>query len=239
MLISHFKVNNFRLLTPRHSIILEEASLELVPAKFQRHRSCKLIENRSDVQPELQILDDNYHHEIISKLPDSAKRGRPDIVHFALLDIVSTPAYMEDLVEVYVHTVNDVTIRLKSGVRLPRSFERFCGVIAKLLSGKLEDKEMKLFEIRDETIESLISSIHAERVVCLTSEGLSEDIVEFARGANSGEGKAVWIIGGFARGHFDDSVKSLASDIISISNHSLAAQVICSRLCFAIEKACH
>ena len=126
---------------PMHSIILEEALLELVPEKFRKHDSCKLVENRFGIPPELQILDDNYHQQLIAKLSNREKRGRPDIVHFALLDITSTPAYMEGLVEVYVHTINNTTIKILSGVRLPRTFQRFCGVMAKVLSGKMEEKE--------------------------------------------------------------------------------------------------
>ncbi len=57
---------------------------------------------------------------------------------------------MEGLVEVYVHTINNTTIKILSGVRLPRTFQRFCGVMAKVLSGKMEEKEKELFEIKNE-----------------------------------------------------------------------------------------
>lgn len=218
-----------------HTIILEEASLELVPEKFRNHESCRLVEKRFGIPPEMQILDDNYHHAIVSKLSNAEKRGRPDIVHFSLLDTVSTPAYLEDLVKVYVHTVNNVTIKLESGVRLPRTFERFCGVMAKLLSGKLEEKEKDLFHVSNEKIEELVSSIDAKRVVCLSTTGVPKDIDSFVRDVSSE--KAIWMIGGFARGHIEDDTRSLATDVISFSKHSLAAQVVSARLCFAIEKA--
>ena len=96
----------------------------------------------------MQILDDNYHQQLIAKLSNREKRGRPDIVHFALLDITSTPAYMEGLVEVYVHTINNTTIKILGGVRLPRTFQRFCGVMAKVLSGKMEEKEKDFLRSR-------------------------------------------------------------------------------------------
>jgi len=222
---------------PAHSIILEEASLELVPERFRKHESCKLVENRFGIPPEMQILDDNYHHQLIAKLSNREKRGRPDIVHFALLDITSTPAYMENLVEIYVHTINNTTIKILSGVRLPRTFQRFCGVMAKVLSGKMEEKENELFETRNEqAIDQLVSSIDAERVICLTSEGVPKDLPAFAWDIHSKQDKATWIVGGFPHGHFGDDVKSIATDIISISKYSLAAHVVTARLCFAIEQ---
>jgi rRNA small subunit pseudouridine methyltransferase Nep1 len=222
---------------PLHSIILEEASLELVPEKFRKHDSCKLVENRFGISPELQILDDNFHHQLIAKLSNREKRGRPDIVHFALLDITSTPAYMEGLVEVYVHTINNSTIKILSGVRLPRTFQRFCGVMAKVLSGKMEEKEKELFEIKNEqVIDQLVSLIDSDRVVCLTSEGVPKDLPSFVKGIHSKREKATWIVGGFPRGHFGDDVKSLATDVISISKYSLTAHVVTARLCYVIEQ---
>ena len=222
---------------PTHSIILEEASLELVPERFRKHESCKLVENRFGIPPEMQILDDNYHHQLITKLSNHGKRGRPDIVHFALLDITSTPAYMENLVEIYVHTINNTTIKILRGVRLPRTLQRCCGVMAKVLSGKMEEKEKELFETKNnEAIDQLVSSIDAERVICLTSEGMPKDFRSFVRDIHSKQERATWIVGGFPRGHFGDDVKSIASDIISVSKYSLAAHVVTARLCFAIEQ---
>jgi rRNA small subunit pseudouridine methyltransferase Nep1 len=222
---------------PLHSIILEEASLELIPEKFRKHDSCKLVENRFGIPPELQILDDNYHQQLIARLSNREKRGRPDIVHFALLDITSTPAYMEGLVEIYVHTINNMTIKILSGVRLPRTFQRFCGVMAKVLSGKMEEKEEELFEVKyEQTIDQLVSSIDSARVICLTREGIPKGLSSFVLDIHSKQEKAAWIVGGFPRGHFGDGVKALATDIISISKYPLTAHVVTARLCFAIEQ---
>lgn len=219
-----------------NTIVLEEASLELVPSKYRKHSSCSLVEARFGISPETQILDDNYHHQLITKLSNRVKRGRPDIVHFALLDITSTPAFFEGLVEVYVHTINNVTIKILGGVRLPRTFQRFCGVMAKVLSNKLEDTQKELFEVRiDETVDQLVSSIDSDRIICLSTEGTHGDISSLVQEIHSKKEKATWIVGGFPHGHFGDDVKTLATEIISISKHSLAAHVVTSRLCFAIE----
>ena len=129
-----------------------------------------------------------------------------------------------------------MTIRIMQGVRLPRSFQRFYGVMAKLLSGKIEEKEKMLFETnREESIDQLVSLIDSERVICLSSEGGLKDLPTFVQDIHSKKESATWIVGGFPHGHFGDDVKSLATDIISISKHSLAAHVVTARLCFAIE----
>ena len=91
------------------------------------------MEARFGVPPQSQILDDNFHHKIIATIPENEKRGRPDIVHFALLDIVSTPAYKMDLIRPIIRTINGEVIVVKKGVRLPRTELRFYGVMSKIL----------------------------------------------------------------------------------------------------------
>jgi rRNA small subunit pseudouridine methyltransferase Nep1 len=193
-----------------------------------------MVEDRFGTPADKQILDDNHHHEIVAKLPDHEKRGRPDVVHLALLDITSTPAFMEGLVEVYVHTINDQTIRFLPGVRLPRTLPRFCGVLSKILSGKKDGKERGLFECNiKQSITDLISQIDRAKVICFTTQGREQDILSVAGSAGS---DVTWIVGGFPRGHFSEDVKSAADEIVSISKYSLAAHVVTARLSFAIER---
>jgi rRNA small subunit pseudouridine methyltransferase Nep1 len=219
------------------AIIIEGASLELVPKAYWKHESCKLVEERFGALPPSQILDDNYHHKIIEKLPSSQKRGRPDIVHFALLDIISTPAYLTNQIRVIVHTLNDQTIRMKEGVRLPRTQERFNGVMAKLLSNKLGQSERNLFEFDEkQTFKEILETLGRVRVVSLTREGIPTSLRSFAKELRSQDSRRIaWVIGGFARGHFDEDVKSLSDDMISISEFQLASHVVVARVCYEME----
>jgi rRNA small subunit pseudouridine methyltransferase Nep1 len=222
-----------------HTIILEEASLELVPKKFWSHESCKLFESRFGVPPEKQILDDNYHHEIVNKLSVKEKRGRPDIVHFALLDIVSTPAYMDKLVQPIIHTVNNDVIALKEGVRLPRTEERFKGVMSKLLRKDSGTAERNLFQssIVQGTPE-LFKSMDPEEISCLSTQGIVRDLQGYvSRKKRNNRKTQVWVVGGFARGHFNEEVKALANDMLSISDRSLPAHVVTARLSYELERS--
>ena len=195
------------------------------------------MEERFGIPPNMQILDDNYHHQLIVKLVDQMKHGRPDVVHFALLDTTGTPAFIDNLIDVYIHTLANTTVKVLPGVRPPRTLQRFCGVMSKVLTGKSGNEEKRLFEVTNEqSIKELVDSIDSKRVVSLTTEGVSSDIFQFLRKTAVSE-NYTWIIGGFARGHFSEDVKALSSDMISISKYSLSAHVIAARLCFAIESA--
>lgn len=220
-----------------HTVILEEASLELVPKKYWSHESCKLFESRFGIPPEKQILDDNYHHEIVERLPDREKRGRPDVVHFALLDITSTPAYEAGLIRPIIHTVNNEVIVVKDRVRLPRTVLRFNGVMSKILRNEIGPSEKDLFENRGtESLKQFIPSLEPDGVFCLTTQGVLKDLREFVLAINAEKRKSVWIIGGFARGHFIEEVKALADDLLSISDRPLPAHVVTARLSYEIER---
>jgi rRNA small subunit pseudouridine methyltransferase Nep1 len=220
-------------------IILEEASLELVPKKYWGHESCKLFESRFGVPPESQILDDNFHHEIIEKLPRKEKRGRPDIVHFALLDIMSTPAYQESIIRPIIHTVNNETILVGDRVRLPRTELRFNGVMSKVLRKEQGVTEKNLFEDSGEReSRELLKSLDPGEVVCLTTQGVLKDLRNFVSSHKvEKQSTTAWIVGGFARGHFTEEVKGLASNLISISDHRLAAHVVTARLSYELERS--
>ncbi len=65
---------------------------------------------------------------------------------------------------------------------------------------------------------------------------MPNDLLSFVEEIHSKQERATWIVGGFPRGHFGDDVKSLATDIISISKYSLTAHVVTARLCYVFEQ---
>ena len=223
-----------------HIIILEEASLELVPKRFWNNESCRTVETKFGLPAQSQILDGNFHHKIISSIPENEKRGRPDIVHFALLDIASTPAYQMDLIRPIIRTINGEVIIVKKGVRLPRTELRFYGVMSKILRNEAGTDESRLFEYRDsQSMEKLLESLNPSRILCLSTEGIRRDlnevVTELAREVP--DNSFAWIVGGFSRGHFSEEVKRLADAVISISSFSLAAHVVTARLSYEIERS--
>ncbi|MDQ3726759.1 MAG: ribosome biogenesis protein, partial [Thermoproteota archaeon] len=68
------------------------------------HAAVKNHSRRLQLKSSEIILDRSYHHAAMKRLPYSWKRGRPDIVHFALMEALSTPLFMNMMLRVYVHT---------------------------------------------------------------------------------------------------------------------------------------
>jgi len=217
------------------TLVLEDASLELVPKRFQGHKNCSTVLSRFGILPCDQILDDNFHNEILKDMKASEKRGRPDVVHIALLDVCSTPLFDRNLVRVIIHTVNDTTIMLKPRVRIPRTLIRFNGVMSKLLKDKPEPNSF--FEIVvGQNILELVSTLNQEMIL-LSKKGVERNLRNFIERRKFQEKEATWVIGGFPFGHFDEELLGKADEIISISNHSLPAHVVAARLCYDLEEA--
>ena len=123
-------------------------------------------------------MDRSFHHSamISGKIKLAWKRGRPDIAHFALLEALSTPLYLEGLLDVYIHTIDNKVIKVGPDLRVPKSYFRFEGVIMKLFKEKTIRNtkcNKTLLELHDNTtFEYLINNmIGSNNVVGLTSIG--------------------------------------------------------------------
>ena len=118
------------------TIVFIEAALELVPRELWNHYQVKRSAERYDIEPGDLILDKSLHYHAMEALPQKWKRGRPDILHTSLLIATDTPLYDKGLVQIYFHVVDGRVFYVKPGVRVPKHFERFKGLMAQLL--KLE-----------------------------------------------------------------------------------------------------
>ncbi|KRZ27224.1 Ribosomal RNA small subunit methyltransferase NEP1 [Trichinella pseudospiralis] len=96
-------------------IILEDASLEL-----------------AKVGKKVELLCSDKHRNFLSRRKDPLNY-RPDITHQCLLMLLDSPLNKAGLLEIYIHTVKNVLIRVHPQTRIPRTFERFVGLMSKKL----------------------------------------------------------------------------------------------------------
>ncbi len=222
---------------PKHILIFEQASLEIVPKRLRLHEDCTRVEKRFGVKPEMQILDANFHSHAMVNLTDREKRGRPDVVHFALLDATSTPLFMQGKLEIVIHTIDGTVIVLKEGTRPPRTLQRFCGVMAKLISSRLTAEERRLFDVLGtKRFEELVSFLGAQRVISFSRQGRLETLSETIANVVGFPKRTALVVGGFAHGQFAPDVVENSDDLVAISDHSLPAHVATARICYELER---
>ena len=119
------------------SLVLAEAAVEIVPESIRGHPAVASSSRRLGRSPGSTLLDVSWHHAAMGRLGGGAgrgRRGRPDIAHSALLAAAGTPLYASGRLELYVHTAGDIAIRIGLGARLPKSQQRFAGLLGGVLA---------------------------------------------------------------------------------------------------------
>ena len=216
------------------SLILAESSLEIIPKEIQNHPSVISHSKKLGKLPSNMLLDNSWHYSAMKGMKDENKRGRPDIVHFSVLEACSIPLYFEKKLTIYIHTLNDKVIKIGDDIRLPKSFHRFTGLIEKLFFEKrIESNGKKLLEMSDMRFSELIENINPENVVGLSRVGKSSSFCNVAKLLTN---NSCLVIGGFQKTHFSDSIISKIDHLISIDLGSLESHVVTARILYEYEK---
>jgi rRNA small subunit pseudouridine methyltransferase Nep1 len=216
------------------SLILSESALELVPSELEDHPSVvsharKLGKSSSEI-----LLDNSWHFAAMKGITNEIKRGRPDLVHFSILEATTIPLYLQNKLNIFVHTIDDKVIHFGKNVHLPKSYHRFEGVIEKLYQDKkIMAKNELLLKLKEQTFSELITEINPSKIIGFSTEGESSSYEKIAGKISD---NSCIIIGGFQKGHFSDSVQNKITDLYSIGNESLEGHIITSRILYEYEK---
>ena len=216
------------------SLILAESALELVPLELEDHPSVishakKLGKHSSDI-----LLDNSWHFAAMKGIENEIKRGRPDIVHFSILESTTIPLYLQNKLNLFVHTIDDKVIRFGKNVHLPKSYHRFQGVIEKLYQEKkIMTKNELLLDIKEQTFSELIDEINPSKIIGFSTEG---ELTSFEKIASKITDDSCIVIGGFQKGHFSDTIQNKITDLYSVGNESLEGHVVVSRILYEYEK---
>jgi rRNA small subunit pseudouridine methyltransferase Nep1 len=226
------------------SLIIAEAALETVPKQIASHPAVKNQAQKLGRNPREILLDKSYHHSAMlrSGLESYWKRGRPDIIHFALMEALSTPLFLKNMLKVYVHTVKNKLIIIGDNLRIPKSYFRFEGIMINLFKEKIiksaDDKNM-LLELHDNiTFEQfIINEVRPDKLIGLSSDGVkssAEAIV--SRNSIKNNNHIAFVVGGFPKGHFSENTSRVFSCSFSIGELELEAHVVIARILYECEK---
>ena len=219
------------------TIILAESALETIPRKIWEHPTIKKHAFKKGKKPAQILLDRSYHHKAMLELENNEKRGRPDIVHFCLLEALGSPLNKEGLLKVYVHTINDYIIEVNPSVRLPRNYNRFVGLMEQLFQkGQVPPKSQKpLLKIRKETLQELFKRIKPDYTIVFTRDGQPKTVEDAISSIRKRE-KPALIVGCFPRGKFSNNTLKLADERVCIDRETLEAWTVVSRIIYEYER---
>jgi rRNA small subunit pseudouridine methyltransferase Nep1 len=219
------------------TLILAESALEMVPKRLWSHPAIKRHSRKRRKLPRSILLDRSYHHFAMKELAESEKRGRPDIIHFALLEALGSPLNKERLLQVYVHTINDYVISVNSEVRLPRNYDRFIGLLEQLYElGEISSKGQTLLRLERKTLPQLLDEIKADYVMVFGRKG-SPKTLEGAISILLEKQRPAVVIGGFPHGHFTEGTIRLAGEVVCIDPEMFETWTLTSRVIYEYERA--
>ncbi len=218
-------------------LILAESAIETIPEILWKHPSVKGYSKKRGKPPKILLLDRSYHHAAMKKLPQNHKRGRPDIVHFALLEALGSPLNRVGELRVYVHTINDYTITVDPKARLPRNYNRFVGLMEQIFEMKRAPPTgPALLKLEHKTLSQLLRDIKPTYTLAFSRIGMPSTIEE-AVSRLLGKEKPAVIIGGFPHGHFSEETVKWANELVCVDPETLETWTVVSRVIYEYERA--
>lgn len=224
-------------LTKLLTLILAESAIELIPREIWDHPTIKSFSKRRGKPPRLLLLDKSYHYFAMKKLPNSERRGRPDIVHFCLLEALGSPLNKEGLLKVYVHTIDDHIIYVEPETRLPKNYNRFVGLIEDLFEhGCVPPSGKPLLSIEAGSLSDLIGVLKPTYTIIFERCGAPMSFEEVASRL-AGEERPLVLVGGFPHGEFSEGTMKLANEVVCVDPEVLETWIIVSRIIYEYERA--
>lgn len=203
-------------------IILSDSELETIPQKISSDKTIQRKAQKRGRRATELILDSNYYHNPMRKLDDSERRGRPDIIQVCILSALDSPLNREGFLKFYVHTRHDKIIDIDPETRIPRSYNRFIGLMEQLFITGGVPPDDPLMTLSENSLEEKINQINARKTFAFTQKGkkITKDQLfsNFER-----EDDICAIIGGFPHGEFISNIQKIADELITIYPESLDA----------------
>ena len=216
------------------SLVLAESALELVPLELQDHSSVLSHAQKLGKNPSEILLDNSWHFAAMKGINNEIKRGRPDLVHFSILEATTIPLYLQNKIKIYIHTIDDKVIYIGENVHIPKSYHRFEGLIEKLFLEKtIRFDTSILLEIKEKSFSELINEIKPSKIIGFSTKG---ELSSFEKISSEILDNTCLIIGGFQKGHFSESTKNKINHLFSVDNLSYEAHVVVARILYEYEK---
>jgi rRNA small subunit pseudouridine methyltransferase Nep1 len=218
------------------TVILLDCALELVPSEISSFKEIQKQASRRGKKPNEILLDQTYHGRAMTKLDQSDRRGRPDIVFHSLVTLLETPLCKEGLLQIYMHLQDGRVVEVNPEVRLPRNYDRFVGLMEQLLTeGRVPVAGEPLLQITSLTISSLVSKLkekHTETKTILAIEGGKETGVQALGNLlpNDASVPVIVGIGAFPHGDLSDDIKQLFNNHLELDREVMMAWHVCAEV---------
>ena len=202
------------------TLILAEASVEIVPRALRGHTSVIINAKRQGRDPARVLLDSSFHHRAMRGLPDAERRGRPDIAHFCMLLAQGSRLNAAGRLRLFLHTRDDIVVAVKSETRLPRVYDRFKGLVEQVLVEGAVPKEEQFLRVEAGGLTELLARQAPAATVLFSPKGKRTTLTKLFPAKTPLDGCAL-IVGAFPHGEFSDTTRALATKVASIADEPM------------------
>lgn len=201
-------------------ILIADAELELIPKELLDDYSIRIHAKKRKKPPQKILLDSNYMHSAIDRqFPgESNRRGRPDIIYHLLTVVMESILNKKGEMRIWIHTRNDRIIEISPVTRLPKSYNRFVGLVEDLFEkGEIKFDDKTLLKIHNGNVADLIEFAGADNLKILSPKGSQTSVSKLV---DRDSRDVSFMIGGFSEGDFRSDVYGFA-DSLSIFEEEL------------------
>ncbi|CAD8154912.1 unnamed protein product [Paramecium octaurelia] len=173
---------------------------------------------------------EDHSHFITKRLGRNPEDFRPDIVHQSLLTLLDSPLNKAGLMKVLIRTEDNRLIEINPITKIPRTFKRFSGMMAKLLeTAKIQSDDQVLLQIHNDTVQEYFSN--EAYIVATSHKAKLVDLKEYIQKKHN----LVFVIGAVAKGNPGLECK-FSNDCISISRYQLSTSNCLSKIIDTFEQ---
>jgi rRNA small subunit pseudouridine methyltransferase Nep1 len=209
----------------RVTIILVDSELERIPEGVH-------VKPRCDI--DTKVLESYLHRDVLAKLPEGSRRGRPDMIHGFLNLCQSSIANKRGYLRMFVHTRNDSILNIGRMALVPQNYLEYLGFMDELLeNGKIGSGEEEI-SISKGTFLELMDRINVDVTVVMSPEGRQTPLRDLLP-ATGAEEVAI-VIGGFPEGEFKSPVYDMADYRVSLGPELLTITAVGSEVLASIPR---
>ncbi|MHA2386038.1 MAG: 16S rRNA methyltransferase [Candidatus Thorarchaeota archaeon] len=217
-------------------VILLDSAIELVPTNLTSTKLVQKHASRRGKKPNQLLLDQSHHGQVMTKLEDANRRGRPDIAFLCLMALLETPLCKQGLLTIHLHLQNGQVIEVNPSVRLPRNYDRFVGLLEQLLlRGRVPPDGESLLRVRNESLPEIISQLrdaNTQNISALCVEGGTQTTIDGLEAIFPEDGAVPVIlgVGAFPHGDLSKEVKTLFQTHIELDPEVMMAWHVCAEV---------
>lgn len=221
------------------TLIFAEAELELVPDSIKMHPQVQRAAQVRDRRPSRTLLDASLHHEAMRALPESERRGRPDLVHFSLLLALDSALNQADGLRVVVHTRNDERLAVNPETRLMRNYPRFVGLIEKLFrEGVSPHPDNPLLVLEPGwPLRRVLEHHKSGPIITFSEKGRPVEPSAFLAEKAAASPDLTIVLGCFPHGDFHEPPAQWSEDVVSLGGAPLSVWTVEMEILAAWERA--